>query len=98
MIIHYHNRLEATTPYPGLHRLMSMDQSLGSGAITQGIVMIEPGRQSRPHTHLIEESMMLLEGSLRVLIGNEVTGVHARATFLAPATTVHGGSSRVEGV
>ena len=66
-----------------------MDQNLGSGAITQGVVTIEPGRQSRPHTHRVEESMTLLEGRLRVLIGAEVAEVDAPATFLAPANTVH---------
>jgi quercetin dioxygenase-like cupin family protein len=66
-----------------------MDQNLGSGAITQGMVTIEPGRQSRPHTHRVEESMTLLEGRLRVLMGIEVAEVDAPATFLAPANTVH---------
>jgi quercetin dioxygenase-like cupin family protein len=66
-----------------------MDQELGSGAITQGIVTIEPGKQSRPHTHRVEESMTLLEGRLRVLIGTEIAEVDAPATFLAPANTVH---------
>src|SRR5262249_35284240 len=71
-------------------RIICMDQSLGSGAITQGVVTIEPGKQTRPHTHRVEESMTLLEGRLRVLIGTEVTEVDAPATFLAPANTVHG--------
>ena len=66
-----------------------MDQYLGSGAITQGMVTLDPGRQSRPHTHRVEESMTLLEGRLRVLIGSEVTEVQAPATILAPANTVH---------
>ena len=51
------------------------------------MVTIEPGRQSRPHTHRVEESITLLEGRLRVLIGT--AEVEAPATFLAPANTVH---------
>jgi quercetin dioxygenase-like cupin family protein len=90
MILHRHQDLERASPAPGLFRIVCMDQSLGSGAITQGLVTIEPGTQTRPHTHRVEESMTLLEGRLRVLIGTDVTEVDAPATFLAPANTVHG--------
>ena len=90
MILHRHQDLERVSTTPGLFRIICMDQGLGSGAITQGMVTIEPGKQTRPHTHRVEESMTLLEGRLRVLIGSEVTEVDAPATFLAPANTVHG--------
>ena len=77
MILHRHQDLEGASSAPGLFRIICMDQNLGSGAITQGMVTIEPGRQSRPHTHRVEESMTLLEGRLRVLIGTEVAEVEA---------------------
>ncbi len=89
MIVHYHKDLEAQSPYPGLARTICMDQHLGSGAITQGMVTLEPGKQSLAHTHRVEEAIMLLEGQVRVLIGNEVAEVRAPATFLAPANIVH---------
>lgn len=89
MILHSHKDLDAPSPYLGLVRMICMDQHLGAGAITQGMVTIEPGKQSRPHTHRVEESMTLLQGRLRVLIGSEVADVQAPATFLAPANTVH---------
>jgi quercetin dioxygenase-like cupin family protein len=89
MILHRHRELERVAPYPGLSRVICMDQPLGSGAITQGMVTIEPGGQTRPHTHRVEESMTLLEGTLRVLIGSDVAEVEGPATFLAPANTVH---------
>ena len=89
MILHYHSQLEAAQPYPGLVRMVCMDRHLGSGAITQGMVTIEPTMHVRPHTHLVEESMTLLEGRLRLLIGSELIEVNGRATFLAPANTVH---------
>ena len=89
MHLHYHKDLEAVAPYPGLTRTICMDHSLGAGAITQGLVTVAPGGTIRPHTHLVEESMTLLEGALRVLVGGEVAEVRGRATFLAPANTVH---------
>jgi hypothetical protein len=75
MVLHRHQDLERASPAPGLFRIIVMDEKLGSGAITQGMVRLEPGRQTRPHT--------------RVLIGTEVAEVDAPATFLAPANTVH---------
>lgn len=89
MICHKHSELDAPSPFPGVARMISMDAHLGSGAITQGIVTMQPGAQSRPHTHKIEESMLLLSGQLRVLIGGEIFEVREPATFLAPANTVH---------
>ena len=89
MILHRHRDLGTVSPYPGLTRTICMDQPLGSGAITQGIVTIDPGHQTRPHTHRVEESMTLLEGKLQVLVGMDVAQVEGPATFLAPANTVH---------
>ena len=90
MDLHYHDELQAPTPYPGVSRLISMDQPLGAGAITQGLATIEPGATIRPHTHLVEDSFTILRDDVRVLVGDEVIEVRGRrATFLAPANTVH---------
>jgi uncharacterized RmlC-like cupin family protein len=62
MIVHAHKDLKAASPCPGLVRIICMDEHLGSGAITQGMVTLEPGHQRRPHTHRVEESITLLQG------------------------------------
>ena len=91
MNITYHDELEAVSPYPGLIRLITMDRQFGAGAITQGMVTVEPGMAVRPHTHLIEESITLLEGDALLLCGEERVEVRGRrCTFVAPANTVHG--------
>ncbi len=90
MHLHYHDELQAPTPYPGVSRLISMDQPLGSGAIQQGLATIEPGATIRPHTHLVEDCFTILRDDVRVLIGEETIEVRGRrATFLAPANTMH---------
>ncbi len=90
MNIHYHDELEAASPYPGVSRMICMDQKLGSGAITQGMVTVEPGAVIKPHTHLVEESITLLEGDARILVGEQVTECRGRrATFVAPGNIVH---------
>jgi quercetin dioxygenase-like cupin family protein len=90
MNLHYHDDLEKGSPGPGVTRMICMDQKLGAGGITQGMVMMEPGSVVRPHTHLVEESMTLLEGDIRILVGSETVEVRGRrASFVAPANTVH---------
>src|SRR5919202_4877981 len=91
MNINFHDELEAVSPYPGFSRLITMDQKFGSGAITMGMVTVEPGGVIRPHTHLVEEAITILEGEARILVGNETTENRGRrATFVAPGNTVHG--------
>ena len=91
MDLHFHDELEAATPYAGLTRLITMDQQLGAGAITTGLVTLAPGHIIRPHTHLVEEAITLLSGDALVLVGTETVEVRGRrATFVAPGNTIHG--------
>jgi quercetin dioxygenase-like cupin family protein len=91
MDVTYHDELESTSPYPGLIRMITMDKPFGAAAITQGMVTVEVGGIVRPHTHLVEESITLLEGDVRALVGDETLDVRGRrATLLAPANVVHG--------
>jgi quercetin dioxygenase-like cupin family protein len=90
MNVCYHDEQEWTERFPGFKRMIVMDQPLGSGAITQGMGTIEPGAAILPHTHLVEESVTVLEGDVRVLVGDEtIESRGRRLTFLAPANTVH---------
>lgn len=89
MIVHYHEALPNPSRFPGVQRMISMDRPLGAAAITQGLVTMQPGSESRPHTHPVEESMMLLQGHVRVYIAGEVVEIDRPATILAPANTIH---------
>ena len=62
MNIHYHDEIEAVSPYPGFSRRITMDSKLGSGAITQGMVTVDPGGVIKPHTHLVEEAFTACSG------------------------------------
>ncbi|MCC7104550.1 MAG: cupin domain-containing protein [Chloroflexi bacterium] len=91
MNIVFHDELEPVSPYPGLTRLLVMDRKYGSGAITQGMVTVDVGGVVRPHTHLVEESVTVLDGDVRILRGDERIEVRGRRlTFVAPANVVHG--------
>ena len=56
-------------------RKLTIGKDTGAGAITAGVVYLEPGGTIRPHTHLIEEAMTLVEGRLKILVGDETTEV-----------------------
>src|SRR5947208_1209001 len=90
MPIVYHRDREATSPYGGITRMITADRDVGAGALTMGIVTIEPGSAVLPHTHLVEEAMTILEGDVRVLVGDQVTEIRGgAATIIAPGNTVH---------
>ena len=85
-----HEEIQGETRGPGVTRKLTIDKSTGAGAITAGVVYIEPGGLIPPHTHLVEEAITLIEGKLKILEGTETTEVSAPASWLAPANTIHG--------
>ena len=82
---------------PGVIRKLTVDKSTGAGAITTGVVYLEPGGLIPPHTHLVEEAMTLIEGTLKILVGTETDEVSAGSSWHAPANTVHGARNIGEG-
>ncbi len=85
-----HQDIEGESRGPGVTRRITIDRSKGAGAITTAVLHLEPGGTIRPHTHLIEEAMTLVEGRLKILVGTETTEVDAGTSWLAPANAVHG--------
>ena len=85
-----HDDIQGESRGPGVVRKLTVDKSTGAGGITAGVVYLEPGGTIRPHTHLIEEAMTLVEGRLKILVGTETTEIEAGTSWLAPANAVHG--------
>jgi quercetin dioxygenase-like cupin family protein len=85
-----HADIQGEARGPGVTRKITIDKSTGSGAICAGVVYLEPGGTIPPHTHLVEEAMTLVEGSLKILVGTETDEIEAGTSWLAPANTVHG--------
>jgi quercetin dioxygenase-like cupin family protein len=84
-----HDDIQPEARGPGVTRRITVDKSTGSGAITAGVVYLEPGGLIPPHTHLVEEAMTLVEGTLQILVGTETDEVTAPVSWFAPANTVH---------
>jgi len=85
-----HDQIQGESRGPGVVRKLTIDKSTGAGAITSGVVYLEPGGTIRPHTHLIEEAMTLVEGRLKILVGDQTDEIEAGTSWLAPANTTHG--------
>jgi quercetin dioxygenase-like cupin family protein len=92
-----HEDIQGEVRGPGVTRKLTIDKSTGAGAITAGVVYLEPGGTIPPHTHLVEEAMTLVEGKLKILLGTETDEVSAGTSWLAPANTVHGARNIGEG-
>lgn len=65
------------------------DQSTGTGAISMGIMTLQPGTELSPHYHLVEDAMVVISGRGTFILKGEETPVEAGDGMMAPAGTVH---------
>src|SRR5687768_15739024 len=89
MNVTQHDPASAVQPFPGVSRQITVDKSTGAGAITMGVVLVEPGGTIRPHTHLVEEAITVVSGEALILVGDETAEIRGTASFVAPANVVH---------
>jgi quercetin dioxygenase-like cupin family protein len=59
----------------------------GAASLTVQEVTLTPGRAGRLQTHPVDIAFMMLEGSLQMIVGDEVRTVRAGNTLLAPPGT-----------
>ena len=89
---------------PGVRRIEIVSGELGADSLTVSDVTLEPGAKAPTHTHPTEEAMVILDGELDAVLGDEVITVTPGKTVLAPAGVKHGfvnrsgSSARVYGV
>ena len=75
---------------PGVHRWALVDGTKGSESTSVGDVIVGPGGRVPTHTHPTEEAMVILEGELDAILGDEVIKVREGQTILAPPGVKHG--------
>lgn len=76
---------------PGLHVRMLVDAAGGSRSLTIGDLTVTPDSQIPQHIHPdTEEAMVILEGRLELVLGDQTTTIGPGDTVLAPAGMVHG--------
>ena len=78
---------------PGLventRRRILVNPDSGSGAITLGELIMEPGAELPTHTHRVEETIVITEGEAIAVLGVETYPLKPGDVILAPAGVKH---------
>ena len=77
--------------YPGIPRTVLVDASHGAKSLWVAHLEIGPGARVTTHIHPdTEEAMVIVEGELEAVLGDEVVTLGPGDTVLAPAGVKHG--------
>ena len=77
--------------YPGIPRTILVDASNGAESLWVGHLEIEPEARVTTHIHPdTEETMVIVEGTLESILGDEVVTVGPGDAVVAPAGIKHG--------
>ena len=79
---------------PGVERWAIVNGDRGAESLSVGDVWLAPGGSAPTHFHPTEEAMVILEGELEAVLGDQVVTVAAGQTVLAPAGVRHGFTNR----
>ena len=79
---------------PGVERWAIVDGDQGARSLSVGDVALAPGATVPNHVHPTEEAMVILEGELEAVLGDQVVTVAAGQTVLAPPGVRHGFTNR----
>lgn len=79
---------------PGVERWAIVDGDQGAESLSVGDVLLAPGGTVPTHFHPTEEAMVILEGELEAILGEETITVTEGQTVLAPAGVKHGFTNR----
>jgi len=75
-------------------RRILVDQDKGSGAITLGELIMNPGTELPMHTHRIEETMVITKGAATAVLGDETYTLESGDVILAEAGIKHSLANR----
>jgi quercetin dioxygenase-like cupin family protein len=82
-----HNRQPAsqTEEFSTVRPLVTKEH--GAASLTVQEVTIKPGVAGRLQTHPVDIAFMMLEGSIQMIVGDEMRTVRSGSTLLAPPAT-----------
>ena len=75
---------------PGTRRWAIVDGTKGADSLSIGDLTLAPGSKVTNHIHPTEEAMVILEGELDAVLGDDVVKVGPGQTVLAPPGVRHG--------
>ncbi len=79
-----------TESSPGVGRSRVVDGELGADSLTVADLTLSPASKVPTHIHPTEEAMVILDGELEAMLGDETVTVAPGQTVLAPAGVKHG--------
>ena len=88
------NDVNKREPAPGVEMLDLVNGDLGAQSLSVGELTVAEGMNVPTHIHPTEEAMVILEGDLHAVLGEEVISVTSGQTVLAPAGVKHGFMNR----
>jgi quercetin dioxygenase-like cupin family protein len=74
---------------PDYKRRVLVGPEKGSGAITLGECLMDPGSSLPLHTHRIEESMVITRGVITAVLGDDTYTLNPGDAILVPASIKH---------
>ena len=89
MTIIDHAQLPQIEMRQGVQGKFLSHQDLGATGCSLLVNTVEPGATVPLHKHTVEETMLVLDGSVWVQLGTERTTVGANHTVIIPAHTPH---------
>ncbi len=75
---------------PGVGRWQLVDSERGAESLTVADLILAPESMVPTHMHPTEEAMVILEGELEAVLGNDTSTVRAGQTVVAAAMVRHG--------
>lgn len=95
MPIFHYSDADSEEGYPGVNRATLVNDRNGALSLWIGHLTIVPGGQVTTHVHPdTEEAMVIVEGNLEAVLGDEVVTLGPGDTVLAPAGVKHGFTNR----
>lgn len=73
----------------GYRRRVLVNRDRGSGMITLGEAIVNPGSELPMHVHKVEEVMVIMEGTATAVLGEETHTLKPGDVVLAPAGEKH---------
>ena len=83
------NALPMPQPEDGRSARRFINKDAGAANLTIGELVMQDGAALRLHTHPTDEAIILLEGRVEMVVGDEQREVSAGHTLLAPPGTPH---------
>ena len=87
VIDHSTQRLSAPTDKVSSRGMITEEHGAESMSVRE--IVIEPGYSGRLHTHDTDEAVMVVEGSIQFIVGDEVQTVRSGYSMLAPPGVSH---------